>query len=408
MSIDTAAKDLASELLRQEYVEVLCHHDADGIAAGTIMATALYRARIPFRLRITNRLTEENVPALKPLLLCDLGAGLSGLPEDTMVIDHHVPFFEGPYHVNPRLDGIDGDLELSAAGAAYLVANALGDNRDLAGLVLLGIIGDGQKVTGKNQDIYFEALANGITTKKRGMILPGRTYKEQVMLSTEPFFKGISGSEEESDNLISMASDGEELSMDTLCSLLVIHASEICRPEVLHNLWGDVWHLEREVVENAHDLAFIVDACGKAGEGSVAASLCLRSPQKIDLAYETARNHRLELIREMNQYFTLPQTHEVTPVFCSKKSLSSDLADVIHRNIPGYLPVIVAFRNDDGTCSCSIRTRQKTGAFLGDVVHELAGECGGSGGGHQYRAGATISCDRLDAFVSGIAEVCNT
>ena len=41
MSIETAAKDLACELMRQEYVEVLCHHDADGIAAGLLLAKFL-------------------------------------------------------------------------------------------------------------------------------------------------------------------------------------------------------------------------------------------------------------------------------------------------------------------------------------------------------------------------------
>jgi single-stranded DNA-specific DHH superfamily exonuclease len=168
MSIQTAANDLAHELARQESVEILCHHDADGIAAGSIMAMALYRSGIPFRLRITHRLSEENLPKHRPLLLCDLGAGLAGLPEDTMVIDHHLPLFEGPYHVNPRHEGLDGDTELCAAGTAFLVANALGDNRDLAGLPLLGIIGDGQQMIGKNQEIYREALANGIIRKKRG------------------------------------------------------------------------------------------------------------------------------------------------------------------------------------------------------------------------------------------------
>jgi len=60
--------------------------------------------------------------------------------------------------VNPRLDGIDAERELSAAGAAYLVANELGDNRDLAGLVMLGIIGDGQDLAGKNLEIFNEAM----------------------------------------------------------------------------------------------------------------------------------------------------------------------------------------------------------------------------------------------------------
>ncbi|PKL59908.1 MAG: phosphoesterase, partial [Methanomicrobiales archaeon HGW-Methanomicrobiales-4] len=55
MSIETAAKDMASRITGHEQVEILCHHDADGIAAGSIMSLALYRAHIPFRLRVTSR-----------------------------------------------------------------------------------------------------------------------------------------------------------------------------------------------------------------------------------------------------------------------------------------------------------------------------------------------------------------
>ena len=167
MSIESAAKDLATELVRHEQVEIICHHDADGIAAGAIMSIALYRARIPFRLRTVSRLQAETLPSGRETLLCDLGSGIADLPEETMVIDHHLPVFSGPNHVNPRLSGIDGDTSLSGAGAAYLVANAIGDNRDLAGLVLTGIIGDGQQLIGKNHEIFLEGIGNGADTEGR-------------------------------------------------------------------------------------------------------------------------------------------------------------------------------------------------------------------------------------------------
>ncbi|HOJ96481.1 MAG TPA: DHHA1 domain-containing protein [Methanospirillum sp.] len=404
MSIETAAKDLAYELSRQSSVDILCHHDADGIAAGSIMAMALYRAGIPFRLRITHRLSEDNLPKTRPLLLCDLGAGIAGLPEDTMVIDHHLPLFEGSHHVNPRLDGIDGDKELCAAGTAYLVANELGDNRDLAGLPLLGIIGDEQTLTGRNQEIYLDALANGIISKKRGITLPGRTPAEQIELAAEPFLQGISGSQEESLRIIHASTTGDTLQIDILCSLLVLHAAEICRPEAMDSLWGDIWVLEREVIENAHNMAFVVDSCGKAGHGSIAVSLCLRSSGLIEKAYEIARAHRLSLIQEMNRVLTKPPDKHMGPIMCSDMHLVSDLADIVFKNIPYRSPVIVAVQKNDGTCSCSVRTDGNNGRFAGEIVHQLACEYGGYGGGHQNRAGATISCENLNKFSQGIVE----
>ncbi|HNS83356.1 MAG TPA: phosphoesterase, partial [Methanolinea sp.] len=57
MSLDEAAQRLAEHLGRQEFVEVYAHHDADGIAAGSILCMALLRRGIHFRLRVLARVS---------------------------------------------------------------------------------------------------------------------------------------------------------------------------------------------------------------------------------------------------------------------------------------------------------------------------------------------------------------
>jgi len=405
MSIDTAAKDLASHITRQDQVEIRCHHDADGIAAGAIMSIALYRAHIPFRLRVVPRIQSQDIPKGGNFLLCDLGSGIPDLPEETMVIDHHLPLFEGPYHVNPRLSGIDGDTELSGAGAAYLVANAISDNRDLAGLVLTGIIGDGQRLAGKNQDIYLEGMGNGIISKKRGIRLPGRDLAEQLVLATNPYLPGISGSETETTSLISQCTpDKSEVSTDTLLSLLVLQAAELSRPEGLLNLYGDVYQLEREVSSDAHTMTMLIDACGKEDQGSIATAICLRTSSELNAAWEIARGHRLKLIHELRQ--TLDKPREAGQVYeISDRRLASDVADTISGMDLGDKAVIVVANQDDGTSNLSIRVQARTGTDLGTLVHTLATDCGGHGGGHTSRAGATIASEHLPRFITGIHEV---
>ena len=112
--------------------------------AGSILCHAMLRAGIRFRLRVRQDVNASDLSGESAYLLCDIGAGMADLPKATMVVDHHLPLFDGEFHVNPRLAGIDGDRELSASGTAYCVAQQMGDNRDLAGLVIPGIIGDGQ------------------------------------------------------------------------------------------------------------------------------------------------------------------------------------------------------------------------------------------------------------------------
>ncbi|MDO5846654.1 MAG: DHH family phosphoesterase, partial [Methanocorpusculum sp.] len=196
MSLEEAAGKIADRLRSMEYVEIYSHYDADGIASAAIIAVALQRADIAFRLRILPVLAEADVEKPEISLLCDLGASLSGLPDSTMIIDHHVPYAATAYHINPRLEGIDGESELSAAGCAYLVANALGDNRDLAGLVMLGIIGDGQKMSGMNQTIIGDAVGNNLISPGRGVLLPGRSTKEQIENAALPYLPNLSGNEE--------------------------------------------------------------------------------------------------------------------------------------------------------------------------------------------------------------------
>ena len=121
----------------------------------------MLRAGIRFRMRVRQEVTPADLSGDAGYLLCDLGAGMDSLPGDTMVVDHHLPKFDGEFHANPRLAGVNGDSELSAAGMAYIVAQKSGDNRDLAGLVIPGILGDGQEITGRISRSLTMALQMG-------------------------------------------------------------------------------------------------------------------------------------------------------------------------------------------------------------------------------------------------------
>ncbi|NLB01299.1 MAG: DHH family phosphoesterase, partial [Methanomicrobiales archaeon] len=216
MSLDAAAARLADRLLEQEFVEVLAHHDADGIAAASILCHAMFREGGRFRLRIRPGITTADLPDDGSVLLCDFGSALTDLPSDVMVVDHHLPRFEGDYHVNPHLAGIDGDRDLSAAGAAYIVAQRMGDNRDLAGLALLGIIGDAQAIEGPNREIVNEGIANGFITPRRGLRLPGRGLVEQFALAIDPYLTGFSGAPDAARTLVAEVTDEDDMDTESL------------------------------------------------------------------------------------------------------------------------------------------------------------------------------------------------
>jgi hypothetical protein len=409
MSLETAAEIVAGKIRRQEFVEVFAHHDADGIAAASILCHAMLRAGIRFRLRVRAEITAADVTGDAAFLLCDIGSGIKKLPKTTMVIDHHLPEFEGEFHVNPRLAGIDGDRELSAAGTAYFVAQQLGDNRDLAGLVIPGIIGDGQEMAGKNLEIFNEGIANGIIVPDRGLKLPGRDMTERWYMATSPYLEGISGAEPVIAGILDQARDQakgqNETRLDTLLSRVVLEAAPKTTLTGLMAIYGDTFHLQREVIEDAHALTAIIDACGKTGHGDIGATLCLRSSREVEAAWEITRRHRVKVIdavKGARRHEGAAGVYEV-----QGPMLSSDVADILARDLPHEVPILV-YAQGQGTCHISARSPSGRNANLGPVVREIAAACGGTGGGHLLRAGATIPCDRIGDFTRGWQEALAT
>jgi hypothetical protein len=413
VTIEDAAHELGDEIRRHEFIEVICHSDADGIAAGAIMGTALYRAGIRFRIRAKSRMHTDALPE-NSTLLCDIGSGISDLPDSVMVIDHHHPFFEGPFHVNPRLHNINGDTELSGAGAAYIVANALGDNRDLCGLVMAGILGDGQKITGKNKEICQDAIATGIIDHAYGLCLGGRTLEEKILWSTKPYFSGYSGNKENVVSLFAKSQkrkgttgiQAEDQDIRLVSSLLVMCAVPYAGYDQMCSLYGDTYTLSRERVADAHTMSILLDSCAKSGSSGEALAVAMRSPISPDATFNTVHNYRMEIIAEMNALHTQcskREGDESLRVFeIEKGSLVSDIADAIWNSYPREYPVAVRGMTSENQVRVSFRG---SGAVnIGACASELAKQHHGVGGGHLSRAGATVPIHKVDGFLADMRE----
>jgi len=400
MTLDAAASLLAEHLGAQEFVEVYGHHDADGIASASIITHALLRRGAKVRLRISPRVTPQDLQGGKAVVLCDIGSGLSDLSDDVMVIDHHVPHFEGQYHVNPRLCGIDGERQLSASGAAYIVAQHMGDNRDLVGLAMLGMIGDRQDIAGTNLEIVDEGIAQNYIVPGRGIPLFGRDVHEQIYCATTPYLKGFSGEEAAVTRLVEETTTRGEIDYTELLSRIVIGMGPFQNDHAMTALWGDTWDLTRGMVRDAHSLAAILDACGKSGCGGLGASLCLRSNDAVEEAWEIARQHRLRVIRALAQLKGEGPVHLI-----DDPDLVSGTADILATDLLNARPVaVMALRGD--ACMISARAPPQHACDMEAIMAALAAECGGVGGGHTARGGAKIPKENIDCFKNGFQEAC--
>jgi single-stranded DNA-specific DHH superfamily exonuclease len=121
-------------------------------------------------------------------------------------------------------------------------------------------------------------------------------------------------------------------------------------------------------------------------------------------AWEIARDHRLAVIRELRSAVGKQigdGYYEVGDV-----SVTSDVADALARDTIQKAPVLVAAKSGD-LCHISVRSPPGLDRNIGEETRNAALACDGYGGGHATRAGATVSCARIDefraAFTRGLA-----
>ncbi len=397
MSLEEAAAKIAAYLRSKDYVEIYSHHDADGIAAAAILTVALRRADIAFRLRFLPHLKKEDVERPEMSVLCDLGASVPDFPESIVIIDHHVPYANVPFHINPRLEGIDGETELSAAGCAYLVANALGDNRDLAGLVMVGIIGDSQKLSGMNQKIIGDAVGNNLIEVGKGILLPGRTTKEQIELAVLPYLGNLSGDGETAEKIASLcmntASDEAYTSM--LLSEIIVRSDASYHD--LMSMYGESWKLLREAVQDAYAMTAVIDACGKAGRPDLGYAVAAGDMTQADAAWETANAFRRKIIASAAAAEAVAEN-----VWLSDSvETASDVADIFVRS--KQMPVVVLARGTE-YLKVSARAPADSSVDFEQMMKTSAEKFGGAGGGHKTRAGGELPLACESAFIASVKE----
>ena len=211
----------ADRLLAADSVLLASHIDADGLTSAAVASRALERAGLDFETVFKKQLNETEVASIAAcacdtVLFTDFGSGqLDAITAheragdfEPVIADHHQPADgETEYHLNPLLEGIDGASELSGAGAAYVLARALAgrsgqsaDNRDLAGLAVVGAVGDmqavGGELVGANRGIVEEGVADGVLAEGTDLSLYGKQTRPLPKLfeyATEVQIPGISG-----------------------------------------------------------------------------------------------------------------------------------------------------------------------------------------------------------------------
>ncbi len=197
-------------LSAKKEIKIVSHFDTDGISSAAIFSRAMARWGKRFTLEITKGLDEDFIKGLpedKILIFLDLASGsLNYLKEkktEVFVFDHHELVSEIPenvFMVNPVMEK---EEPISAAAVCYLFAKTLSpQNRDLANLAVIGMVGDlHEKNIGK---VLSEILNDSESVVKKGlMIYPStRPLDRALEYSSSPFIPGVTGNREGVINLL--------------------------------------------------------------------------------------------------------------------------------------------------------------------------------------------------------------
>jgi len=467
----------AERLLAADSVLLASHIDADGLTSAAIAATALERAEIPFETVFSKQLDEEEIAAIAAsdhdtVLFTDFGSGQLDIIADheaageftPVIADHHQPAdATTEYHLNPLLVGLNGATELSGAGAAYVLARALGairsatdggittdaattdesagDNRDLAALAVVGAVGDRQAgvggLTGANEAIVEEGVAAGVVEAGTDITLYGKQTRPLPKLleyATEARIPGISNDTAGAIEFLSgldlplETDDGWRCWVDltdkerqTLLSALIQRAVASGVPaDRIDDLVGTSYQLSREepgtVLRDASEFSTLLNATARYERADVGLAVCLGDRKgAFDRAKTLLRNHRKNLSQGVDWVTSEGVTTEDNlQWFDAGGEIRATIVGIIagmavgESGIRRDQPIIGFAEKSDTEIKVSARGSHRLtaeGLDLSVVMRKAAHAVDGDGGGHDVAAGATIPAGKQEAFIAAADEL---
>ncbi|WP_158058547.1 single-stranded-DNA-specific exonuclease RecJ [Halorussus halophilus] len=449
----------ADRLRDADEVLLASHIDADGLTSAAVAASALERAEIPFETVFSKQLDAEEVASIaeteyETVLFTDFGSGQLDIIADheqagdftPVIADHHQPADpDTEFHLNPLLFDIDGSSELSGAGASYVLARALepegGDNRDLAGLAVVGAVGDmqtsGGELVGANQQIVDEGVEAGVLDTATDLAVYGKQTRPLPKLleyASDVYIPGITNDQNGAlrflDGLdVELKSQGEEgtsgewrrwvdlnsAERQTVASALVQRAlSKGVSPDKIDGLVGTAYTLVEEPtgteLRDVSEFSTLLNATARYERADVGLAVCLGDrDEALERARKLLSNHR----RNLSEGLQLVKREGVTKEdnlqwFHAEDRIRETIVGIIAGMAVGAdgidrgTPILAFAEKNDDEVKVSARgtpslTRQ--GLDLSVVMREASQAVGGDGGGHNVAAGATVPKGTEEEFV---------
>jgi single-stranded-DNA-specific exonuclease len=425
VQLEALSEQTASAILEYDAVRLISHNDADGLSAAGIMCNALHRQQILFHATIVSQFDYSIVEMIEKtpqeaVILCDMGSGqaeISSKVKNAIIIDHHKPTgtLEQP-HFNPHIVGINGSIEFCASCGAYMVARHMGDNNDLAGLALVGAIGDKQAIKGANKFILDEAVEKKVVTVKKGLRMGGEPIEELFEYSLDPFLD-ITGNKEKIRAFLDEAEikgrihDLTEKQLIRFSSLVALKLAKQGSISAIESLMGDILILNMEVIPNVYDFVNILNACGNSEKSGIGLAVCLRDISAVKEAIATVRENQRKIIKTVRKAQAQIRSGEnIRYAMLDDAAGTGMIAGTMTRYLYSDKPFITLNGVEDRIKISARGTRKlvASGLDLAFAMREAAISVGGMGGGHDVASGASIPKGTEQKFIELLDSIIGT
>jgi RecJ-like exonuclease len=406
---------------------IVNHYDADGLAAGALVAKGLESLGKEYEIVTLRKLEmRKEIEEAEELIFVDFGGVEeffgSQLKGKAVIIDHHQSSETSIPQANPHLFGFDGGSELSSSGTAYFVFR----KPELADLAVVGAVGDMQlPLKSMNRKILREGIEKGVLRCDIDLTIFGRIGRPLLWFlsyCTEPFLPGLTGNESNCYRFlnevgIELKRDGKwrkyfELEVEErveLISSLVAYLYSKNKFESAHQLIGEVYilvnHPEGSELRDAKEYSTLLNACGRHGKPEIGIEVSLDGEEALEKARRMLYEHREELRRGMMYAVSSYEDFGLFYFLDGRGRIQDGVIGVIAGMLYGVLegdkPILGVALDEEGKIKVSARATRKlveNGVNLGEALKKACAGIG-VGGGHNIAAGGTVESDKLNEFL---------
>lgn len=424
------AHRLLDMVKEQEFIRIIGHYDADGIASASVLSLALKRLGVPFQTRILPSLSREDTEthvkgADSCVVLTDLGSSMLDELDQMrkhpiITMDHHAPpKDQRTVHVlqlNAHNYKLDGATEVSSSTLALSIAISWDErNWDLIRPGLIGVIGDKQAViapSGLNKYIIEEAKRRGLIEERVELSVDPGPLEDSLTYAIDPHFPKITDRTSAVSFLDQMGitpktrfSDLNRSDKRKLASLALLDmASAGSEPEAMRTSVRRRYVFPTDNLYADH-LARLIDSCGRSGMAGTGIALACGSVS----AREGAESVAMEFKKRVHEGTVYLKSKGIAEM---RNLYSFRWDDPTVTGMLAEISTLYLGRHNKPVFGCAVagpsikvssrttRTMVSRGVDLNEACRVSAESCEGNGGGHNIAAGATIPMSSMDKFLA--------